>query len=86
MSRIRETGVMNGQQVEVVGGWDPPMHTAFLDVMVEGEDFPVRDSMMLHFGKTLSVSHLRSLAQEWGLQVPEAFWQNVASDVPLHLV
>lgn len=86
MGRVNNTGTLNGQRVKVVGGWDPPLHTAFLDVTVVGEEDPVFDSMMSHFGKSLSVAQLRQMAADLRLEVPAEFWSDVQSDCLRYVV
>lgn len=80
MSRISFTTVHKNQQVEVIAGWDNPLQTFFLDIMVDNEDDDLVYSSMYenNLEDIVSVDRLKNILAIKRIEVPKGFWEKVA--------
>lgn len=78
MSRISFATKYQNEQVEVIAGWDNPLQTFFLDILVDGEDEDIiYSSMYQGNGGFFSLEDAQKVLTKRGIKVPTGFWEKV---------
>ena len=78
MSRISFVTKYQNEQVEVIAGWDNPLQTFFLDILVDDENEDViYSSMFQGDGGFFSLDDAKKVLMKRGIQVPTGFWEKV---------
>lgn len=78
MSRIAFTTNYRNQKVEVIAGWDNPLQTYFLDIMVDNDEEQMIYCSMMEdrFGK-LSLRDIGMVLERKGILAPTAFFERL---------
>jgi hypothetical protein len=76
----------DGNQVEIMVGWDRPLHEVFANVfpvMPDGtpDDIPVISTMAEGFGRGMEADELEQWLEEKGFQMPEPVYLALADDI-----
>jgi hypothetical protein len=76
----------NGNQVEIMVGWDRPLHEVFANVfpvMTDGtpDDIPVISTMAEGIGRGMEADELEEWLEEKGFQMPEPVYFALADDI-----
>lgn len=77
MSRISFHTTYQDQEVEVVGGWDNPLGTFFLDVIKDDDEDNLVYSSMNELDNP-SIEELSRILSNLNIFVPENFWAMIS--------
>jgi hypothetical protein len=78
MSRISFATNYENEQVEVIAGWDNPLQTFFLDILVDDENEDIiYSSMYQGDGGFFSLEDAKKALAVREIKVPTGFWEKI---------